>query len=57
MKTPPDNPEFALFTSAMRDLLKVSKVEMNRRIEAEKKRKPKTSAHGPAVSSTSAHQG
>ena len=43
MKTPPDSPEFARFTGAMRDILKVSKIEMNRRIEAEK-RKPKASA-------------
>ena len=44
MKPPPDNPEFTRFTGAMRDILKVSKTEMNRRIEAEKKRKSKTSA-------------
>ena len=44
MKTPPNNPEFARFTDAMRDILKVSKVEINRRIEAEKKRSPKNSA-------------
>jgi hypothetical protein len=43
MKPPPDNPEFARFTEAMRTIVKVSKVEMNRRIEAEK-RKPKASA-------------
>jgi hypothetical protein len=43
MKPPPNNPEFARFTGAMRDILKVSKVEMNQRIEAEK-RKPKASA-------------
>jgi hypothetical protein len=44
MKTPPDNPEFARFTSAMREMMKVSKTEMNRRIDAEKKRKTKASA-------------
>jgi CHASE3 domain sensor protein len=43
MKTPPDNPEFAKFTEAMRAIVKVSKVEMQRRIEAEK-RKPRASA-------------
>jgi hypothetical protein len=43
MKRPPDTPEFARFTGAMRDIFKVSKVEINRRIEAEK-RKPKASA-------------
>lgn len=40
MKTPPDNPEFARFTTAMRDIMKVSKVELQRRIEAVK-RKPR----------------
>lgn len=43
MKRPPDTPEFDRFTGALRDILKVSKVEMNRRIEAAK-RKPKASA-------------
>jgi len=37
MKTPPATPEFAHFTSAMRDILKVSPDEMKRRIEAHKK--------------------
>jgi hypothetical protein len=36
MKTPPDTPEFARFTSAVRDILKVSKGEMQTRIEAHK---------------------
>ncbi|MGO8707237.1 MAG: hypothetical protein ACLQMG_06215 [Terracidiphilus sp.] len=36
MKTPPDNLEFAKFTDAMRGMMKVSKVELQRRIEAEK---------------------
>lgn len=44
MKRPPDNPEFARFTDAMRAIVKVSKVELNRRIDAEKKRKSKASA-------------
>ncbi len=49
MKTPPDNPEFARFTEAMRSIMKVSKVELQRR-EAEWKRRPKTSASRvPAV--------
>jgi hypothetical protein len=43
MKKPPNNPEFARFTDAMRSILKVSKTELNRRLEAEK-RKPKASA-------------
>jgi hypothetical protein len=36
MKTPPDNPEFARFTEAMKTIVKVSKVELQRRMEAEK---------------------
>jgi hypothetical protein len=43
MKTPPDTPEFQRFSAAVRDIMKVSKVEMDRRIQAEK-RKPKASA-------------
>jgi hypothetical protein len=39
MKTPPDNPEFAKFTSVMQSLVKVSKTELQKRIEAEKKSK------------------
>jgi hypothetical protein len=55
MKKPPDNPEFAKFTEALRGILKVSKTEMNRRIEAEKKgKRVKPSASPvPASSSTS----
>jgi len=47
MKTPPDSPEFAKFSQAMRDILGVSKEEMQRRIEAEKQergREAKTSS-------------
>ena len=36
MKTPPDNPEFARFTDALKTILKVPKSEMDRRVEAEK---------------------
>jgi hypothetical protein len=36
MKTPPATPEFATFTDALRDILKVSKGEMQERIEAHK---------------------
>jgi hypothetical protein len=36
MKPPPDTSEFAKFTTAMRDILKVSKGEMQTRIEAQK---------------------
>lgn len=42
MKTPPDNPEFARFTDALKTILKVPKAEVMRQIEAEKTlRKPK----------------
>lgn len=43
MKIPPDNPEFARFTEAMKTIVKVSKVELQRRMEAEK-RTPKAIA-------------
>lgn len=36
MKPPPDDPEFQRFTQAMREMMKVSKVEIQKRIEAEK---------------------
>jgi hypothetical protein len=55
MKTPPNTPEFARFTTAVRDILHVSKSEMQTRIEAHKdsgKRLSKgSSSLGPAVAS------
>ena len=54
MKTPPKTPEFARFTTAMRDILKVSKGEMQTRIEAHKrtgKRLSKGASLGSAASS------
>jgi hypothetical protein len=36
MKPPPQTPEFSRFTSAVRDILKVSKGEMQARIETQK---------------------
>ncbi len=55
MKTPPTTPEFARFTTAMQDILKVSKDEMRMRIEAHKesgKRLSKgSSSLSPAASS------
>ena len=54
MKTPPGTPEFARFTAAVRDVLKVSKSEMQTRIEAHKetgKRLSKGASLDPAVSS------
>jgi hypothetical protein len=51
MKPPPDTPEFARFTDALRNMMNLSKVEMSRRIEAEK-RKPKASAFRVSVESS-----
>jgi len=54
MKTPPTTPEFARFTNAVRDVLKVSKGEMKTRIEAHKesgKRLSKGASLGSAASS------
>jgi hypothetical protein len=36
MKKPPNTPEFSRFTAAVQDLLKVSKSEMQTRIDAQK---------------------
>ena len=55
MKQPPDNPEFAKFTLAMRKILSVSKTELNRRIEAEKQAKSSASRDSVA-SSKKSHQ-
>jgi hypothetical protein len=55
MKTPPDTPEFARFTTAVSDILKVSKTEMHTRMEAHResgKRLSKgSSSLSPAVAS------
>jgi hypothetical protein len=54
MKMPPKTPEFTRFTAAMRDILKVSKGEMQTRIEAQKesgKRLSKGASLGSAASS------
>ena len=56
MKTPPDNPEFSRFTDALRHMLKVPKTEMNRRVEAEKKRRPKPSASRVSGEASQSHQ-
>jgi len=51
VKTPPATPEFARFTTAVRDILKVSKGEMQTRIEAHResgKRLSKGAALDPA---------
>lgn len=43
MKQPPADPEFKRFTDAMRHIMKVSKVDIQKAMKAEK-RKPKNSA-------------
>jgi hypothetical protein len=57
MKPPPDNPEFARFTEAMRAIVKVSKTELTRRIEAEKRKPKTTSASRVSGASSSTSQG
>ena len=53
MKPPPDNPEFAKFTDAMRAIMKLSKTELNRRIvETKKGRRTRTSASPVAAVSS-----
>jgi hypothetical protein len=55
MRTPPNNPEFARLTFAMRHIAGVSKAELQRRMEDEKKGKQaKVSPASPdsAVSSS-----
>jgi hypothetical protein len=54
MKTPPKTPEFDRFTTAVRDILKVSKGEMQTRMETQKesgKRLSKGASLGSAASS------
>ena len=56
MKTPPNTPEFRNFTTAMRDILSVSKAELQARIEAQKgsgKRLSKPSSRVSVSSSNS----
>ena len=58
MKTPPDNPEFARFTEAMRAIMGVSKAELIERLKDEeasngkKGKRPISSASPSAVSSS-----
>lgn len=42
MKTPPDSPEFSRFTEAMRDILSVSKEELEKRMRDEKQERGQT---------------
>jgi hypothetical protein len=54
MKRPPDTTEFARFTAAVKDILKLSKGEMQARIETQKesgKRLSKGASLGSAASS------
>jgi hypothetical protein len=53
MKKPPDSPEFARFTSAMQSILKVSKAELNRRLEAEKRGKRSKASASPGAGAVS----
>lgn len=53
MKTPPDTPEFRKFATAMRDILSVSKTELQSRIEAQKKSGKRLSKPSSRVSVSS----
>jgi len=58
MKTPPDNPEFARFTDAMRHIMSVSKTTLREREEEERKEKGKrlkVSASPDSVASSKKH--
>ena len=48
MKTPPNNPEFARLTKAMRCIMTVSKTDIEQELKA-RKRKPKASASPVSV--------
>ena len=55
MKPPPDNPEFAKFTEAMRQIMKVPKAEIQERMEATKtERRARTSVSPAPVSASKA---
>jgi hypothetical protein len=53
MKPPPTSPTFARFTSAMRDIMSVSKTEMQARIEAQKESGKRLSKPSSRVSVSS----
>ena len=57
MKKPPDNPEFARFTRAMRHIMSVSKTELQRRMEEEKKGKRSKASASPSVAASSTQVG
>ncbi len=53
MKPPPTDPEFVKFTEAMRQIMKVSKAEIQERIDAERKqRRARTSVSHVPVSAS-----
>jgi len=55
MKTPPNTPEFRNFTTAMRDILSVSKAELQARIEAQKESGKRLSKPSSRVSVSSSN--
>jgi hypothetical protein len=58
MKTAPQDAEFARFTNAMRQILRVSKMELSERLKAEKRKLKSPASRDAAVSSATsqAHQ-
>jgi hypothetical protein len=52
MKPPPDNPEFAKFTAAMRHIMGVSKVTLKEREAEEKKETKGQQKRGPKPKTT-----
>jgi hypothetical protein len=56
MKKPPPGPEFERFTDALRKVMRVSKTELQRRMEEEKKerRTKRRASPGSGASPTSA---
>jgi hypothetical protein len=55
MKPTPDTPEFRKFTTAMRDILSVSKTELQARIEAQKESGKRLSKPSSRVSVSSSN--
>jgi hypothetical protein len=51
MKRPPDNPEFARLTDAMRHIMTVSKTDIQKAMK-EEKRKPRASASRVSATAT-----
>lgn len=53
MKKPPSTPEFAKFTQAMKAMMRVSKTEMQRRIEEDKAKRSESPASSQSLQPTS----